>query len=164
MTKHELWKKYPGNKNYEISTTGRVRRLFKKHKNFLTPVKFRDGYYYVTITTCSKSKSIAVHRLVALTFLNQEISKTQVNHKNGDKKDNRLENLEWVTPSENILHAYREKLITPPHEKLVICCENDKIFKSISSAGRECKICPQNISACCRGKIKSAGGLHWRYA
>ena len=143
---------------------GHIRRRYKNHTRLLTPTRFRDGYDYATISYGAKGGSVAVHRLVAKTFLRRDDKKTQVNHKNGNKTDNCLDNLEWVTPSENIRHAYANSLILPPHEKRVLCCEYNKVFKSIHAAGRFYNVSPQNISACCRNKLKSTGGLHWRYA
>ena len=66
------------------------------------------GYYYVLLTKCSKKYFTRVHRLVALAFIPNYKDKKEVNHKNGIKIDNIVENLEWVTPSENMLHAIRQ--------------------------------------------------------
>lgn len=76
----------------------------------LKPDKLRNGYFRVTLNLGSRksAKTELVHRLIARTFLGEApTSSHQVNHKNGDKSDNRVENLEWVTPSENQLHAVR---------------------------------------------------------
>lgn len=162
--KHKVWKKYPYDNNYEISTTGEVRRIYKDHTRNLTPTTFRDGYKYVVLTKNSKGKAIAVHRLVALTFIKKSGRTTQVNHIDGNKGNNSIKNLEWVTPSQNIMHAYKNNLIIPPHEKPVQCIENGKMYRSVRAASRATNICFTSISMCCRNKLKTAGKLHWRFS
>lgn len=65
-----------------------------------------DGYLHVQLTDKGKTKDFLVHRLVAITHILNPENKKTVNHKNGDKHDNRLENLEWMTTSENVQHSY----------------------------------------------------------
>lgn len=71
----------------------------------------RDGYYVVSFLDGCKRKQAYVHRLIAETFVPNPENKPQVNHKNGDKHDNRADNLEWVTAKENVIHAYRHGLM-----------------------------------------------------
>lgn len=163
MTKHEIWSQHPTYTNYEISTSGQVRRIYKNHSRKLTPYTGTDGYVYVTITIKCISHSRAVHRLVAQTFIPNPENKPQVNHLDGNKTNNNLLNLEWATSSENIMHSYKTKLRKPPHQKKIMCLETKEIYESIHSAERATGVCFANISACCRKKIKSAGDLHWRY-
>jgi hypothetical protein len=75
-------------------------------KSLVKPIKNASGYCYVTISSNKTKKNCYIHRLVAEHFIeNKDIKKTQVNHKNKKKDDNQITNLEWVTPSENLLHA-----------------------------------------------------------
>ena len=78
----------------------------KVRQSYVKPVINASGYTYVTISCNKTKKNCYVHRLVAEHFIeNKDIKKTQVNHKNKKRDDNRIENLEWVTPSENMIHA-----------------------------------------------------------
>lgn len=90
----EVWRVIPGHENYEVSNMGRVRTVPKVKKLTLTG----QGYY----TTSIDGKCIEVHRLVAAAFLDDVEGKTCVDHINTIKTDNRVENLRWVTYSENI--------------------------------------------------------------
>lgn len=94
----EYWKEVPDFPTYEVSTFGRIRKKGRYFK--LTPDK--DGYYRVTVYNKEGiRKYLRVHRVVATAFLPNPNSYPVVNHKNGDKQDNHLGNLEWCTISEN---------------------------------------------------------------
>lgn len=100
----EQWKKY--NYNYEVSSEGRVRnRLTKKIK---AQVEHKFGYMYISFYDSGKQKMKSVHRMVAEAFIPNPNNLREVNHINCNKKDNRVENLEWVTSSENKLKAIEE--------------------------------------------------------
>ena len=88
---------------YYIFPDGTVYNNVRKAN--VKPVKNASGYAYVTISNNKTKKNYYVHRLVAEHFIENKQNKTQVNHKNKIRDDNRIENLEWVTPSENMLHA-----------------------------------------------------------
>lgn len=78
----------------------------KVRQSYVKPVINASGYTYVTISCNKTKKNCYVHRLVAEHFIeNKDVKKTQVNHKNKKRDDNRIENLEWVTPSQNLIHA-----------------------------------------------------------
>lgn len=73
------------------------------------PLRIRpDGYVAAHLSLGGENKIVKVHRLVAIAFIDNQGNKPEVNHKNGIRHDNRVENLEWVTKSENVLHSYRE--------------------------------------------------------
>lgn len=98
---------------YLVSSLGDV--IKASTMNALAKQRTNRGYYFVCLNGTPK----LVHRLVAKAFIpNDHPEKTQVNHKNGNKLDNTVDNLEWVTPSENIIHAYENNLIK------VSACEN----------------------------------------
>lgn len=90
--------------NYVIYSDGRI---WSDHsKRFLTPFTDKDGYLEVTLNKVRWK----VHRLIATLFIENDAIKPMINHKNGIKHDNRVENLEWVTATENNIHAYRNGL------------------------------------------------------
>ena len=96
------------NELYRISTNGIILSKAKgKSERLLYPKKCRKGYLRVGINTIYGRKNMAIHRLVALTFLENPENKKEVNHINGIKHDNRVENLEWATASENQLHSFK---------------------------------------------------------
>ena len=112
----EIWKKINGFENYEISNLGRVKslpRLVKNHYGFLKNLKekilknhiSKTGYYVVDLKCNYKRKTFKIHRLIAIHFIDNKENKGFVNHINGIKIDNNINNLEWCTIKENNYHA-----------------------------------------------------------
>lgn len=127
MKKLERWKDIPGyERRYQASNQGRIRSV--THGKVLSPGRCR-GYLIVNL---SGYGTIAVHLLVARTFLSEP--KEQVNHKDGDKHNNCLENLEWVTRGENQQHAVASGLNTQAIK--VECPKTGKVYESITLAAR----------------------------
>jgi hypothetical protein len=90
--------------NYSVTEDGRV--INNKTNRELKPILGRNGYYQVSLCNSGKIKNVSIHRLVASAFLNNDENKREVNHINGIKTDNRVQNLEWNTSSENRQHAF----------------------------------------------------------
>lgn len=105
----ENWKPIEGYEGvYEVSDHGRVRNI-KRGGRFMTASKVSHGYLAFNLSKNGKTHSILAHRLVATTFIPNPENKSQVNHKDMDKSHNTVENLEWVTPQENLDHATKHK-------------------------------------------------------
>lgn len=118
-TYEEQWKDIDGYGGiYQVSTAGRVRSKARKVYNYTKPGRYmrqnkkENGYLYLGLVKPdgTVSRHEYVHRLVAEAFIPNPSGLAQVNHKNGDKEDNRVENLEWVTPQENVLHFRKSRL------------------------------------------------------
>lgn len=102
----EIWKDIKGFENYyEVSSLGRVRRLYKQGYKYRKPVS-QHGYNHVTLSKNGTWSKFQIHRLVAELFISNPKNKPCVNHKNGIKTDNKVENLEWCTHSENEQHSF----------------------------------------------------------
>jgi hypothetical protein len=108
----EIWKDIEGYEGlYQVSNLGHVKSL--RNNIILKSHKYPNGYLYAAFKVKGKCKMIMIHRLVAKSFLLRP-EKTEVNHKDGNKENNAIENLEWVTRSENINHALQTGLILKP--------------------------------------------------
>lgn len=165
----EIWKdieEFPG---YQVSNLGRVRSYWDNNHNMsneshiMVGVKDKDGYPRVHLHKNKKSIHYMVHRLVAKTFILNPENKPQVNHINGVKHDNRVENLEWCTTNENRQHAYDTGLQKPPGEQAVKITETGEIFKSISECARCINGQESGIRKCLYGERHTHKGYHYEY-
>ena len=162
-----MWKDIEFNTNYEISDKGIVRR--KNNKNVLKGC-ITSGYRSVKLTfENSKQQRFYVHRLVALHFIpNNDKNKIFVNHKNGNKLDNRAENLEWVSPRENNLYYYQKiqkekkkrKSNNRPIPIIQYTLSGKEIarFNSMNEARKTIGIPVIQIARCVHGEIEQASG------
>lgn len=157
---------------YQVSDDGRVRRIYKNGNT--KELKNREGIYY-TVSLCKKGikKSFNVHRLVAETFLGIPDDKCEVNHKDGNKLNNNLSNLEWVTQHENLLHAIQVlnhyPWGKPPRKVRCIDIDTGNVvqeFRSVSDASKAIGSISarSSITLACQGYQKSAYGYKWEYA
>lgn len=150
--------------NYSVNEEGKVKNDITDKE--LSP-RVQQGYKHVTIYINKKPKSCRVHRLVATAFIPNIENKPYVNHLNGIRSDNRMENLEWVTPSENTQHAVDIGLFKPTREKQVVqySLNGDKIaiYRSISEAARKTNSSVEKIVNCCQFTRKTHNEYQWRY-
>lgn len=105
----EIWKSISGFEGrYEASTYGNIRRVYRRSPQVMRPSTAHHGYQRITLNSHRPDQKYCfVHRLVYEAFIGPIQNGLQMNHKNGNTMDNRLENLEAVTQSENMLHSYR---------------------------------------------------------
>jgi len=173
----EVWKDVVGYKTlYKVSNLGRVKSLERIHimngcvkrrvrKEIMLTPTYDRGYLILGLTTSKGiQKMKKVHRLVLEAFIPNIHNKRTVNHINGIKDDNRLENIEWATDLENTQHGRKAGLFHD--EKPINQIKNGVIidtFKSLSEASRKTNIQISNISYCCSGARKNAGGYQWEY-
>lgn len=150
---------------YEVSNYGNVRS--KDSRNMLCGGLNSYGYKVFILSKNRMRYTCKGHRLVAMAFIPNPENKHDVNHKDGDKANNFVDNLEWVTRGENVTHA-RETLSVDYSQKPVVqvTISGDviAIWASASIAGRILNIAPQMIGACCRYTAPTAGNFVWRYA
>lgn len=153
--------------DYMITRDGRL--YSRKMRMYRTIKPNLEGYCYVQLYPQGrKSVGVFIHDLVALTFIPNPENKPFVNHKNGIRSDNRVENLEWSTSSENMIHSYQVLGRQPAGQRPV--CQLDSQgnviaeFPSINEAERQTGACASSISVVCRnGKLKTAGGFYWKF-
>lgn len=127
-----------------------------------------DGYRGKTLYGKTSNKSLHLHTLVGLAFIpNPEPTKfNQVNHKDGNRSNNKVSNLEWTDQSRNTLHAWQTGLFKPKTcsvGQYTLDGELIKTWTSIIEASRSTKIADPSISRVCKGKAKTAGGFVWKY-
>lgn len=166
----EIWKDIEGYEGYyKISSCGRVKNT--KSNAILTGDENNIGYKRVILYAPVK-KRFFVHRLVAYHFVDGYRDDLVVNHKDGNKQNNNFENLEWVTRSENDLHAFRLGLresypCTFKHKVEALDKITNKIvkvFENVEECARELNVARANIYNCCNGKQKTCRGYVLRYA
>lgn len=152
----ELWKDIEGFEYYQVSTKGRIRSFIKgKEPKILKPYDNGYGYLYINLYKNNKMYAKRVHKLVAEAFIPNPEGKTEVNHINGNKTDNRLINLEWTSPSENKKHAYETGLRFSNDilDRPCIRLNNGAIYPSINLASQVFDINPKTIWENCNEKI-----------
>ena len=164
------WREVSINKNYLVSNTGMVKSVFSNKEKILKQCD--NGKGYMSVNIC-KGNLKYVHRLVAEAFIDNPENKKTVNHKNGIKNDNRVENLEWNTYKENKVHGIKFLRVKPfknnPKMSYPVYKLNNKNeiideYPSTREADRQNKLANGAVSAVCLGKRKTAGGYRWAFA
>lgn len=155
----------PGFPSYLVTRDGRV---FSKNGQEKKPSQNYKGYLVVSLRNKGKQYLRRVHRLVALAYIPNPENKPDINHKDGNKQNNQVENLEWVTNSENHRHASTAGLLhTTPVDMLDLAGNYLRTFRSLKEAEEYAGAkCPNGtgICACLRNPRKTAYGYRWRRA
>ncbi|ATE84065.1 HNH endonuclease [Lactococcus phage LP0304] len=164
MNEVETFVKIEAFENYEVSNLGKVRNI--KSGRILKPELIHNGYLRHCLYENNKKKYLFLHKIIATAFIDNPDEKPCVNHIDENKLNNDLSNLEWCTVRENNVHGTRMKRIAEKLSKKVVQLDlNDNVlneFESMKQAGQETGTSAGDISSCCNGKRKSAGGFKWR--
>jgi hypothetical protein len=163
MTTIEEWRIIEQSSNYEISNYGEVRN---KISNNVLKQTLLSGYLTITLITNNNKVFFKIHRLVAEIFLTCPNYTYIVNHKDGNKVNNNVENLEWVSRSENAKHAFRLGLNKGKKIKVSQYTLDNVFIREYDSptcVEIETGIFGTHIIGVCRGKRKTAGGYIWKY-
>lgn len=164
----EVWKDVVGYEGkYQVSNQGNVKSLFwhrKKEERLLKLDRDRRGYVTCFLYEDGIRKQFSVHRVVAMAFIPNLDNKSQVNHINGNKADNRVENLEWCTNRENQDHASEKDL---KHTVKVLQFDRNgnlvKEWSSMAKAAKSVGVSRESIFACCNGRAKTSKNYIWKY-
>ena len=158
---NEIWVNIEGfySGRYKISSNGNLKRTLKTEAEVKIRIN-KDGYYQTVFCKNRNKKTVLIHRVVAQAFVPNPDNKPEVNHINGVKTDNRVENLEWCTSSENLKHAYRTGLKTQdrsknPHARKVINRNTGDLYGCIDDARILTKYTYNYFYSMLRGKFKN---------
>ena len=171
----EIWKNIEGFEGlYQVSSEGRVKSLERKVRHgrtvkerILKPYMDRGGYLLVGLCAGGKKKTLKVHRLVCEAFHDNQDNKSDVNHINENKTDNRACNLEWSTRRENLNHGTRNersaKALSKPICQYTLDEKIVKTWASLTEVKRQTGFGQSHISQVANGKRKQAYGFIWKY-
>lgn len=192
----EIWKDIDGYEGfYQVSNLGKVRSLDRQMSVYgihnpplstirkgkiLSPRISQDGYEKVSLTKDKKSKNYFVHRLVASAFIENTNNLSEVNHIDGNKRNNKFLNLEWCDHLQNMQHCFSNSLKkhfakpmlgktydkSPLSKRVYQYDKNSnliKIWNSVREASEHYGVDGSNISRCCNGHSQSCKGFVWRY-
>lgn len=175
----EVWKSldFLGYSNYEVSNFGRVKSLNYRRsgkEKILKLCKSKQGYLNVGLWYNGKEKKFNIHRLVALAFVPNPKNLPCINHKDENKKNNHVDNLEFCTHEYNNCYGNRIERISKlnkgkvsPRRKPILQYTKEGIFirewDSLTTASKELNISIGHIWSCCKNQRKTAGKYIWRY-
>ena len=164
----EIWKEIPGYEgHYQASNFGRIRSL-KRNKVRILKQGRRRGYYMVQLCLNNVAKNASVHRLVWSAFNGPIPEGLEINHKDEDKANNALLNLELVTPSQNVNYGTRNKRVSEKMcKRIQMLDKNNNTLKTFNSLKEAAQFLNKkyytNISCCLNGYSKSAYGYKWKF-
>lgn len=166
----EQWKEVLGyDVLYEVSNLGRVRTRYNRYKGYtnsyyyLEPCDNGHGYLRFNWKLNGIQKTVYLHRLVALAFLDNKNNYEDVNHKDENKMNNCVENLEWVTHKDNCNYGTRNIRSGSKTAIKIRCVETGEVFNSVKEASIKYQVGITAISNCLNGRSKSCCGYVWEY-
>lgn len=174
-----MWKTIEEYSDYRVSDIGEIESTKRGITRLLKPMVSKKGYLRIELGKNGIAIAYSIHRLVATAFIPNPENKTQVNHIDGNKKNNHVENLEWATAKENVRHSldvlgtkgsntgkkgFLNHLSKPVNQIDKKTGEIIKTFGSIKEATREMNGHDTNIRCCISGKYTHAYGYKWEYA
>ena len=161
------YKLIEGYDDYMVSSDGKVWSLKYGKMKELRPRADRDGYLRVCLCINGRRVEKRIHRLVAQAFVTNPDDEPEVNHKDEDKTNNSMENLEWCSRDYNCNFGSRNERVAKAHvnhkffSKPVVCLETGVVYPSTREASRQTGTNQSSISSCLSGRYKTAGGYHW---
>ena len=160
----EIWCPIKGFEGqYQVSDQGRVKSLKFGKERILKPIRDKDGYLLVNLCKNGEIKQCLVHRLVAQAFIPNPNNLPQVNHRDEDKTNNSVQNLEWCDQKYNINYGTRTDRCSKPVLQFTKSGEFVREWKSTRDVERNLGYFHNNISDCCNGKYKSAYDFIWKF-
>lgn len=160
----EEWRVVLEYDRYEVNRYGEIRHRVRKQ--VLKPRPNPSGYLYVNFNIEGHRQNFAVHRVVANAFIPNPNYKPEVNHKDLNKNNNFVENLEWVDSSENKNHFHQTKTSTTLGKEVDQFSKSGvfiKRYKTVTEAAREVGCVVGAISNCCLGRTKTSMGYKWSF-
>ena len=167
------WSETICNPNYRVSEDGHIRRVGADHDKAL---RMRDGYFIVDLYEDGRRSTKRVNRLVAEAFIPNPDDKPEVNHKDGNKLNNNVGNLEWTTSKENCEHAWRTGLARPSYgmlghknpnggrkTKKIRIVETGEVFVGLKACEEAIGGNNRHINDCLRGRQQTHRGYHFEY-
>lgn len=147
---------------YAITSCGKV-WSYRKQK-FLAPnINKKNGYMSVILSVNKKQKRFYIHRLVAEAFIPNQDNLPQINHKDENKKNNCVNNLEWTNAKENINYGSRSLKQGMTRGSIVVCLNNNQEYYSTHEAARQLNLSQSNVQRCCAGIYKQTHGYSFKY-
>ena len=146
---------------YAATEDGRI--FSYKSNKFLKLGKRKDDYLQVNLYKDGKQKKYLVHRLIASTYLDNPENLSQVNHKDEDKSNNSVQNLEWCTAAYNANYGTGKERSAKSRQKKVICLETNEIFNSLTEAAEKNNVSKSAISKALKRNYYTSVGYHWKW-
>ena len=175
----EIWKPIKGYEQYyEVSNLGRIKSLARNvywknranrinsrydEEKIIVPDVMKNGYIRIKFRVNGDVKQKTVHRVVAEAFIPNPENKPCINHKDGDRKNNKVENLEWCTYSENNLHEWRVLCKKSYNAKKVRCIDLNLVFDSVSDGAKYMGSCKQSLFNALYKRDGVFKGLKWEF-